>query len=152
MYEIYMIEDGDTLDIIATKTGTSVDNLREINKKINIMPGEYIIVPASNNDYFEMYTVEQGDNMYKIALEFGVDVNTLMLLNGLNKDDYIYPNQQLIVPKGMVDIYITKQGDTFDTLVNGLNTDYENIIDQNRKIMLVPDQLVVIRRTGMQKD
>lgn len=149
MYEIYMIEDGDTLDIIATKTGTSVDNLREINKKINIMPGEYIIVPASNNDYFEMYTVEQGDNMYKIALEFGVDVNTLMLLNGLNKDDYIYPNQQLIVPKGMVDIYITKQGDTFDTLVNGLNTDYENIIDQNRKIMLVPDQLVVIRRTGM---
>ena len=149
MYEIYMIEVGDTLDSIARKVGTSVDNLRDINKRINIKPGEYIIVPASDNEYFEMYTVEQGDNLYKVAKKFGVDADTLILLNGLKKDDYIYPNQQLIVPRDMVDIYITKQGDTLDTLTNGLNTDYETIINQNRKLLLIPDQLVVIRKMSI---
>ena len=146
MYDIYQIEEGDTLEIIAQKTNTTVDNLRDINRVINVVPGAYIIVPTVENELFEMYTVRQGDNLYKIAQEIGINAEDLIMLNGLNKDDYIYPNQQLIIPKQMIDIYITKDGDTVDTLVRRFNTDYETLINENRKLMIMPDQLVILKK------
>lgn len=149
MYEIYEIQNGDTLDIIAEKTGTTIDKLQEINKFISIVPGANIIVPSLNNDIFTIYTVKSGDNAYAISRKYNIDVDDLYSLNGLNKNEYLYPNQKLLVPNQNVDIYITKKGDTIDKVTKAFNGNYNKFFEENSGIYLMPDQLVVIERNGI---
>ena len=55
MYKIYQIEYGDTVEIIANKSGTTADNIRKINdlKSDNeLVVGNLIIVPKNNNMIF----------------------------------------------------------------------------------------------------
>ena len=107
MYQIYKVEDSDTLEVIANKFGTNVSKLREINGFGNIVSGGYILVPNSfkNDDLYSYYTVKSGDNIYSIAKQYGVSYDILLGLNGLNLNDYIYPNQQIIIPKSDKEIY-----------------------------------------------
>ena len=71
-----------------------------------------IAVPISN-DYFTTYTVNSGDNLYAIARRYNINPTLLAALNGLNMDDYIYPNQKIMIPKSGYSFYITKDGDTW---------------------------------------
>jgi len=45
-----------------------------------------------------LYTVKKGDNPYRIAQTFNTDVKWVLAMNNLKKDQYIYPNQQLLIP------------------------------------------------------
>ena len=73
------------------------------------------------NPYFNYYIIEKGDNLFKISRQYNVNPDLLAQLNGLKKDDYIYENQQIVVPKEGVDIYITKEGDTLREVSKGMN-------------------------------
>lgn len=148
MYRVYQIGYNETIDTIADKFNTTVDRLREINSDLNTTVGNYIIVPVENSELFKTYTIKSGDSLYKIAKEKNVDVDILASINGLNKNDYIYPNQEIVVPSSKSMIYITKINDTLDTIANKFNTDYDSIIRQNKKIFLLPDQLVVYKNNG----
>ena len=145
MYSIYQIMFGDTLDSIAKRFNTTVDKLREINSRINMENGAYIVVPAFSDDAFEMYVVKNGDTLYGIAREYNIDVNDLVALNGLNKTDYLYPNQEIMVPTGKASIYITKQGDTIDKVLINFNTAYDELKRQNKNLYLAPDQIITFR-------
>ena len=48
--------------------------------------------------YFQYYKIESGDSLYKIAKKYNVNPNLLANLNGLDMDDYIYPNQVILIP------------------------------------------------------
>ena len=87
MYKIYQVEYGDTIDDIAFKTGTTSDNIKNINGFNNdsdLVVGSLIIVPKVENQFFQTYIVKQGDSIYSIASAFEVDPDTILLLNGLN--------------------------------------------------------------------
>ena len=145
MYKIYQIEYGDTLDTIAKKTNTTIDELISINGfSNNYIPGvgNLIIVP-SKDEIFTTYIVKIGDNLYSIARMFNIDPNTLLMINGLNKTDYIYPNQEILVPNDNVVIYITKEGDTVDDVLNNLEVDLDTLVKENNKIFIEEDQLMV---------
>lgn len=45
-----------------------------------------------------LYTVKKGDNPYRIGQNFNTDYNWILAMNNLDKNDYIYPNQQLMIP------------------------------------------------------
>lgn len=101
MYEIYTIQNGDTIEIIAQKLGIDPAILYQINGLTpNYVPnpGTNIIIPQRRNNNFSYYTIKKGDNLYTIAKNYNIDVNTLAKLNGLNTSDYIYPNQTILVP------------------------------------------------------
>ena len=101
MYRIYQIENETSLEEIANKFNTTTDNLKKINGINNsyyIQRGNYIIVPLLENENFETYKVKQGDSMYAIAQKYNVNYNDLLDLNGLDKDEYIYPNQEILIP------------------------------------------------------
>ena len=135
MYKIYQVEYGDTIDLIATKTGTTSDNIKNINginSNADLIVGGLIIVPKADDRVFENYKVKQGDSIYSIARAYNVDPSTLLMLNGLNKNDYIYPNQEIIVPLEGVAIYVTKSGDTIDAIVNNLGIDANTLNKQNK--------------------
>lgn len=149
MYKIYQVEYGDTFDSIAKKTSTTVDDLKVINgynDDYDLMVGSLIIVPNTKNQYFKMYNVKQGDTIYSIAKMFNIDENTLMLLNGLKEEEYIYPNQEIMIPNDDIYVYITKEGDTIKTIGDFFNSDLNTIANENSNIFVLEDQLIIHKK------
>lgn len=147
MYRVYKIQVGDTLEQIANNLNTTVEILEQLNGPLNnLYDFEYIIVPNNQSTNFKTYYVKTGDSLYSIARENGISVDDLVMLNGLNKNDYIYPNQQLLLPNNDIELYITKAGDTVETLTNKFDTNYDEISKQNSKIYLLPEQLIIIKK------
>lgn len=145
MYSVYKIMFGDTLDSIASKTNTTVDELMNINSNIDMNVDSYIVVPANSNDLFFTYIVKSGDNLYQIAREYNISAQDLASINGIKIDDYLYPNQQIMIPTDGTKIYVTKEGDTLDFVLDSFNTNYDSIKRQNKKIYLMPDQLIIFK-------
>ena len=149
MYKIYQIEYGDTIDVIARKAGTTPDVIRKLNGIDNdseLFVGNLIVVPKENEQLFEIYRVKSGDSIYSISRMYDVDPDMLLMLNGLNKNDYIYPNQEIMVPLKGVSIYVTQPGDTLDKVLNNFNVDYNTLNKQNKRILLVEDQLIISKK------
>ena len=146
MYKAYKITYEDTIEEVAKKSNTTIEELIDLNGDFDIIPGNYIVVPNRQSQMFDLYKVQSGDNMYALSKKYNVNIDDLLALNGLNKNDYIYPNQELLVPTGLFKIYITKNGDTFSEVVEKLGITIDDITDQNEKIYLLPDQLIVYKR------
>lgn len=73
-------------------------------------------------------------------------MNTLYALNGLDDGDYIYPNQELILPKDNTLMYITVQGDNLESISNNLGVSYNELVDSVSNLSFVPDQLIAYKR------
>ena len=109
------------------------------------MSGNQLIVPVRRKFPYQYYTVKKGDNMYDIANNNGIDYNMLLKLNGLEEDDYIYPNQTIILPKKGFSIYLTKEDDTINDVLKNLNISLDELLKENDKIYLRPEQIVVFK-------
>ncbi|MBE6146407.1 MAG: LysM peptidoglycan-binding domain-containing protein [Firmicutes bacterium] len=146
MYDKYLIRYGDTLSSIASKFNTKESTIMELNNipfPDMIREGKEIIVPIKKEKYFEYYTIEKGDNLYSIARRYNINPDLLAILNGLNSDDYIYPNQQILIPKSNYSYYVTKDGDTLDIVSKRFNISSKELIDNNDIIYLLEGQLLV---------
>ena len=149
MYEVYNVMDNDTIDDISKKFGTTKDVIYQLNgfdDNYIIKPNMQVVVPKNKNSNYWYYTVKKGDNLYAIAKEYDVDYSLLLTLNGLDKDDYIYPNQTLIIPKENVNIYLTKVEDTINDLMERNHLKIEELLKENENIYLKPEQIVVFRK------
>lgn len=104
-----------------------------------------LIVPRISSKYFNYYTVTKGDTLYKIATNNKIDPKLLAQLNGINTSDYIYPNQVLLIPRPGSILYITAVGDTLEEIAEGFKTSPEELIKQNDRIYLQPEQLLVYK-------
>lgn len=148
MYTIYNVTYGDTLESIAGYFNTDVATLKEINSFPNnyqVSMGDQVIVPAIKNNRFMTYTIKKGDTLYEIARRYNVDVNTLIMLNGLEKDDFIYPNQEIIIPRDEVKVYITKNGDTLESVLADNNLLLDELYSRNSEIYLLPEQMIILK-------
>ena len=144
MYKIYKVKNGDTFESIANKFNTSVDNLRDINGIEYISVGQMIIVPNNtNSEWFETYIVKKGDNLYSLAQNFNISLSDLLSINGLDKDNYIYPGQEIIVPKSNIDVIITRKDETILSASERLGLKNDDLLRQNDSIYLMPEQLLI---------
>lgn len=100
----------------------------------------------NNLDKFNQYTVQEGDSLYKIASEYEIDMKTLRAVNGLEIDDYIYPNQKLLVPKSNYGIYIVNDSETLKNIAKKLSVSEMNIVDNNTTLYLIPEQLLFFKK------
>lgn len=98
---------------------------------------------SGRESYFDYYTIKKGDSLYQIARENNVNPALLAALNGLNQNDYIYPNQIIMIPKPDYSYYITKDGDTLNTVANTFNCTINDLIQYNQTIYLRDGQLIV---------
>lgn len=94
-------------------------------------------------EYFDYYTIKKGDNLYQIAKSYNINPSLLAILNGLNINDYIYPDQIIMVPKKDFAYYITKEGDTLNLVSKTFNTNVNSLIKYNQTIYLKEGQLLV---------
>lgn len=92
--------------------------------------------------YYSYYVIQTGDSLYKIAKKFDMNPKLVAELNGLKAEDYIYPNQTLIIPKKGVQYYITKEEDTLKTVSNVFGANESTLIGQNQSIYLLPGQMI----------
>ena len=147
MYTIYTARYGDTLETIASLFNTSSDELKKINSSNveNVSMGQQIIVPKNNSEILTSYVVINGDTLYDIARRNNIDVNTILLLNGLNKGDYLYPGQELVLPANTGSLYVTKEGDTLETILNANGMMLKDLIEKNKNIFLLPDQMIILK-------
>ena len=146
MYDKYLIRYGDTLSSIAKKFNTKENIIMELNNipfPDMIREGKEIIVPINKEKYFEYYTIEKGDSLYSIARRYNINPDLLAILNGLDSDDYIYPDQEILIPKSNYSYYVTNQGDTLDIVSKRFNTTHKDIIENNDTIYLQEGQLLV---------
>ena len=144
MYDVYQIMVGDTIESIANRYNTTSEVIRNLNPNSSFGVGSSIVVPRIN-EYFEMYNIVKGDNLYDIARRYNTDYNLLALLNGLNVNDYIYPNTMIMVPKRNVKYYITRDNDTINSVNRLLGSDMNKLLDENNNIYLKEGQLIVYR-------
>lgn len=148
MYQIYQVLPGDDLQKIASMFNTTTDNLIAINGlnfPVTLVPGNYIVVPKTENEYFQTYVVKKGDNLYAIAEQWGTDVVTIELLNGLKNGEYIYPNQELLVPSVDVSVYVTTE-ETLEDISNQTGVSIGEITEQNKQLYVVPDQILIYKK------
>ncbi len=145
MYDKYTVGYNESLNDIATYFNTTKEELMSINNLYDeamLRAGMDIAVPISN-DYFTTYTVNSGDNLYAIARRYNINPTLLAALNGLNMEDYIYPNQQIMIPKSGYSFYITKDGDTLSLVADKFKKNADEIIKMNQTIYLLPGQLMI---------
>ncbi len=98
-----------------------------------------------DTEYYTYYTVNKGDTLYSISKKFNVNPKLVSELNGLKVDEYIYPNQILIIPKKGIQYYITKEDDTLKMVSKIFNAKEEDITHQNKTIYLLPGQMIFYR-------
>lgn len=149
MFKIYKVNNNETLASIASKLGIEKERLLELNgfdSNHEVVVGDFIIVPTMDTNMFHKYIVKKGDNMYRIAEDNNVDYKMLLSINGLDEDDYIYENQEIIIPNKNVKVYVTKENDTFDVIAQSMNENICDIINQNGNILIKEDQLVAYKK------
>ena len=144
MYQVYEVKSDDTLDSIASSAGISSDMLVRINGFDEIFSGDLIVVP-DNSMYFS-YVVKQGDSLYDISRKYNQDLNLLYEINGIKEGDYVYPNQEILIPKSDASIYMTRDSDTLDSISSDLGVSISDIVSMNPNLLFMPDQIIVYKR------
>lgn len=96
--------------------------------------------------FYTTYEIKKGDTLYKISKEFNVNTKLLATLNGLDEEDYIYPEQIILIPKKNVSYYITKDGDTLSNVSEIFDVNECDLIKQNKTIYLSSEQMIYYKR------
>lgn len=96
--------------------------------------------------YFDYYKIEKGDTLYKIARMYNINPTLLASLNGLDMNDYIYPDQVLLIPNPDYSYYITKSGDTLDGVANTFGVSPDKVMRDNSVIYLLEGQMIVKKK------
>ena len=145
----YIVQVGDTIQSIADRFNVRKEDLikeNNLNDIYYLVPGLELIIPTTSKDSaFEYYTVKKGDNLYQIGKKYNLTTEVLANINGLELNEYIFPEQKLLVPKEGVFVYITKNGDTLNLVADELGIPRENILLYNDNIYLLPEQLIAYR-------
>ena len=104
----HTVRSGDTLSGIATKYGTTVTRIKELNgltsnnikvgQKLKVKAGSSSSAPAPSASGSTTYIVKSGDSLYSIAKNYpGVSANDIMEHNGM-KSSSIHPGMKLKIP------------------------------------------------------
>ena len=146
MFDQYRVKPGDTMNTIAKKYQTNPGTIEELNnlsREDHVRVGKEMVVPKKKEDYFTYYQIEKGDSLYQIGRRYNINPELLASLNGLDMEDYIYPGQEILIPKAEYSYYITKEGDTLNTVSKMFQISKERLLDNNEIIYLQEGQILV---------
>ena len=98
------------------------------------------------NELYDTYIIKKGDTIYGISKQYNINPELLSLVNGFNMNDYIYENQEILIPKNGYSYYLTKSGDNLNDVLDLFNVDYSDFNRVNNKILLEEGQLFAYKR------
>jgi LysM repeat protein len=106
----YVVQPGDSLESIATRSGLSPTTLASVNQLDDpdlLQPGSQLEIPTTDG---VLHVVEPGETLRSIAQDYAVDVNSVVAANGLKDPDHIVAGLRLFIPGGHVPL--TAQDDS----------------------------------------
>jgi len=138
--EQYKVHRGESLSLIAKNHGTTVDNLRQINRlsKSSVNSGSYLKIPASNHASAsineinkapktktvggQIYTVKKGDTFFNVSKRFAVSRTNIAAWNNISPDSNLRLGQKLVIKSSVQQLastsptrlirYTVKRGDS----------------------------------------
>lgn len=143
-FEIYKVQNGDTLSHLTRDFGVPVARLKELNNLTTDiidsgLPLKIRVRKNLDHNKYDLYTICHGETLAKISKEFGISIEKLKQDNQLTSD-FIYAGQSLKIEKDytnsrkMPSVFISKGliddnmiALTFDAGDSAENT--ENILD-----------------------
>ena len=142
----YRVRTGDTLGSIASRHGTSVSALVQINRLSNpnlLRIGQVLKVPGAGGSSVKApaggaraHVVRGGETLGAISSRYGIKVAQIVAANGLT-GDRIYVGQQLrLVPAAgtattTASSYVVRSGDTLSTVARRFGTTVRALQDAN---------------------
>jgi LysM repeat protein len=99
--DTYTVVSGDTLSGIASRFGTTWQELQRINNIPNpnrIFPGQVIRLHGGSAPTEHTYTVVRSDTLSGIASRFGTTWRVLQEINGIANPNKIFPGQIINLP------------------------------------------------------
>lgn len=147
----YTIQSGDTLSEIASRYGTTVQELSDINNITNpnlIYPGETIRIATNSTVHGSetrgtgsiIYTVQRGNTLSQIANTYGVTVAHIVELNNIQNPNLIYPGQKLRItesssstlnPVIQNNYYTVQRGDTLSSIARRYGVSVQYLVNLN---------------------
>lgn len=141
----YTVKPGDTLSAIASRYGTSYQELARINNIADpnkIYPGQVLRVSAATPAPApvtggQVYIVKSGDTLSAIGSRYGVSYQAIAQANNIPDPNKIYVGQRLTIPGGgaspapAVRAYVVKPGDTLSAIAAKFNTTYQSLAAYN---------------------
>jgi peptidoglycan endopeptidase LytF len=145
----YQIRTGDTLNLIALRTGVDAESLRRLNgfASLNaaLNAGQQLILPATGDELrprtpAREYQVKPGETLSRIAADYGVTLGALLQANRIADPNAVYPGQTLLIPTAAENAasdglqiqigparsgyfyYTVQPGDTMSEIARNLNT------------------------------
>lgn len=138
----YPVRYGDTLSEIASRYGTTYQQLANMNGISNpnlIYPGQVLIIygggnsgNASQGTVSATYTVRSGDCLSVIGARLGVSWQSIAQANGITSPYTIYAGQVIRIPGGTyVDTYTVRSGDCLSEIGERYGIDWRDIARKN---------------------
>lgn len=104
----YTVKRGDTLSAIASRYGTTVQEIAQLNRIQNvnlIYPGQVLRITTNSNIHGSetnstgktYYTIKRGDTLWGISRRYGVTIQNIVSWNNIQNPNLIYPGQRLIL-------------------------------------------------------
>ncbi|MGE5418225.1 MAG: SafA/ExsA family spore coat assembly protein [Acidobacteriota bacterium] len=166
--QLYTVQQGDTLYLIAQRYGVPLNILIAANPQITnpdmIMPGQIICIPGLYPPVCngQPYTVRAGDTMYLIAQRYGIPLNVLIFANPqITNPDMIMPGQIICIPASFPatcagQLYSVRQGDTLFLIAQRYGVSLDMLIAANPQIVnpdiIQPGQIICIPVTARAKN
>lgn len=140
--DIYIVDNGDTMNRLAARFGTTVKNLLKLNPEVKdasvIYEGQRLVVPKAGTPApggaTDIYVVQRGDTLRKIATRYETSVDELLRLNpNIKNRNLIYVGQKIVVPvEG--NTYVVQRGDTLRKIAEAFDTTVAELLDLNPQI------------------
>lgn len=145
----YQVRSGDTLNLIALRTGVDAESLRRLNGfqslSAALNAGQMLILPATGDELrprkpAREYQVKPGETLSRIAADHGVTLGALLQVNRIADPNAVYPGQTLLIPvvaesdehrvlplqigpaRSGYFYYTVQPGDTMSEIARNLNT------------------------------
>jgi spore germination protein len=99
MIQTVVVSQGETINSVAQKYGTSAQSIRSLNElaaNTSLVTGQTLVVNTPDNRYY----VQPGDSLYKVSQTYNISLQQLASANGLSTNSQLNVGQRLYVPVG----------------------------------------------------
>ena len=132
--EIYVVQPGDNLFLIARRFGVTVAALQAVNQFPNpdqLVVGQAILIPTPTPEPLR-YTVAPGDTLYQLAQLFNTTVAAIVSANNITDPNRIQVGTVLVIPGWSQLTYTVQPGDTLFQIASRHNSTVNLIARVNR--------------------